>query len=317
MSRNAFHILLLSLTLTLLAPACKSEKKAIESSASRFDAQPAATSTDDKTAASSSDDKPDESKVLTNAFFYKIEGPDGASGHLLGTMHMGIDAEKELPPVVWKALSEASVFTIEADITDASLSTGMMLPKDQNLRELLGAESWKLLEDRLGVTMAKMMMPMKPAAAAATLAMQGLPITMPMELTMIMKAKEKTIEIDYLESATFQLELLNKVMDVDFLKHMLSTPEAQDSKELLTIYRAGDEEALNTGMLNPEDWGKNAEANIESMIFQRNDDWIPKIEKLLARKNAFVGVGAAHLVGPRGVLASLKKKGYAIERVTK
>jgi uncharacterized protein YbaP (TraB family) len=323
MPRNVFHkLLVLALGTFLLASACKSNKKAeteTETKAAAAEAVEPSAESEDKAPepGETKEDKADDASVIAAPFFYKVTGPEGASGHILGTMHMGIDADKELPAVVWQALGESTMLVTEANISDPGHAKGMMLPKDQNLRELLGEESWKLLEDRLGSTMAKMMMSMKPAAAASTLAMQGLPITMPMEMSLTMKAQEAKLELDYLETAMFQLELLNKVMDVDFLKYMLDNPDVQDSSELLGIYRKGDDEALLKGMLDPKAWGANPETTIDLMIYKRNDDWIPKMEALFAKKKAFIGVGAAHLVGPRGVLASLEKKGYTIERIGK
>src|SRR5690606_20806028 len=41
----------------------------------------------------------------------------------------------------------------------------------------------------------------------------------------------------------------------------------------------------------------------EEMVFARNADWIPKLEKLLGQDNVFIAVGADHLTGPRGVVA--------------
>jgi uncharacterized protein YbaP (TraB family) len=54
----------------------------------------------------------------------------------------------------------------------------------------------------------------------------------------------------------------------------------------------------------------------QRLLVERNKDWMPKIEALFSRKGrAFVVVGAAHLVGPDGLLAQLKAKGYAIEQL--
>jgi len=43
---------------------------------------------------------------------------------------------------------------------------------------------------------------------------------------------------------------------------------------------------------------------------------MPKIDDLLARRgHAFIVVGAAHLLGPDGLLALLKAKGYLVEQL--
>jgi uncharacterized protein YbaP (TraB family) len=54
----------------------------------------------------------------------------------------------------------------------------------------------------------------------------------------------------------------------------------------------------------------------ERLLVERNRTWLPLIEELFARPGrAFVVVGAAHLVGPDGLLALLKARGYAVEQL--
>ena len=54
----------------------------------------------------------------------------------------------------------------------------------------------------------------------------------------------------------------------------------------------------------------------QRLLVGRNKSWIPKIEALFARRgHALVVVGAAHLVGPDGLVAMLKAKGYAVEQM--
>ena len=54
----------------------------------------------------------------------------------------------------------------------------------------------------------------------------------------------------------------------------------------------------------------------QRLLVERNKNWMPKIEALFARTGrALVVVGAAHLVGPDGVVAMLKAKGYTVEQL--
>jgi hypothetical protein len=54
----------------------------------------------------------------------------------------------------------------------------------------------------------------------------------------------------------------------------------------------------------------------QRLLVDRNRNWMPKIEALFARKgHTLVVVGAAHLVGPDGLLAALKAKGYTVEQL--
>lgn len=54
----------------------------------------------------------------------------------------------------------------------------------------------------------------------------------------------------------------------------------------------------------------------EEMVYKRNADWIPKLEKMFERGDVFVAVGADHLIGTRGVVALLEARRFKVTRVT-
>jgi uncharacterized protein YbaP (TraB family) len=52
------------------------------------------------------------------------------------------------------------------------------------------------------------------------------------------------------------------------------------------------------------------------LLVDRNRDWLPKLDALFGRSGrAFVVVGAAHLVGPEGLLAMFRGKGYKVDQL--
>jgi len=58
------------------------------------------------------------------------------------------------------------------------------------------------------------------------------------------------------------------------------------------------------------------EADTKKLLLDRNANWVPKIEKLLAdNEQDVIVVGAAHLAGPGSVLDLLAKAGYTVTRV--
>ena len=57
-------------------------------------------------------------------------------------------------------------------------------------------------------------------------------------------------------------------------------------------------------------------AAYQSLIVERNHNWMPQLEQCLTRTTpCMVVVGAAHLVGPDGLLTLLQRKGYRIEQL--
>jgi uncharacterized protein YbaP (TraB family) len=78
-------------------------------------------------------------------------------------------------------------------------------------------------------------------------------------------------------------------------------------------WRNGDQKALtNTLALLAEA----DPAGYDALIVQRNRTWLPAIEKALTEKGmTFVTVGAAHLIGPDGLVAQLRRDGHAVTRL--
>ena len=61
---------------------------------------------------------------------------------------------------------------------------------------------------------------------------------------------------------------------------------------------------------------KKEPAIYERLLVARNRNWLPQLEALFTRSGrAFVVVGAAHLIGPDGLIAMLKAKGYQLEQM--
>ena len=122
----------------------------------------------------------------------------------------------------------------------------------------------------------------------------------------------------YFETNMFQLDLLTGSDDkedagelIAALDGMTDFPEQIDS--LLDHWVAGQSdgllELLVEQMATDEDM-------IDTIIYQRNASWIAPIEKLLADNElTLIVVGAAHLLGDKGVPALLKAKGYTVERI--
>ena len=54
----------------------------------------------------------------------------------------------------------------------------------------------------------------------------------------------------------------------------------------------------------------------DALIYNRNKNMVSKIEDFLkAKETYFVIVGAGHLIGEKGIVESLRKKGYFVEQM--
>lgn len=114
-----------------------------------------------------------------------------------------------------------------------------------------------------------------------------------------------------------KLETVEK--QIDFLVNMADGKEdelvkqsLEDAKELPTMYtslveawKEGDEKALSK--LMTEELKEKAPEVYNSLLVERNKNWLPRIEVYQPTpQTEFSMVGTAHLVGPDGIIATLK-----------
>lgn len=243
-----------------------------------------------------------------------------AKNHLFGTMHLGTDAEKELHPIVFERLDASTVVVFEADVFDIDPFAAVelaMLPPGQSVKDKLSPGRWKILVDRVG----GFLMPesslerFKPWMLVTLVLQDMLPKTDPMDGTLHARAKAANKQIVFLETLQEQVTMVDKSMDVKLLDDTLGDlPLAEKMLlDLASAYRAGDLEKLNSLTFDPTEMKKHP-AMFETLLFERNRRWMPKLEPLLDKGGVFVAVGAAHLIGDKGVPALLGAKGHAVQR---
>ena len=81
--------------------------------------------------------------------------------------------------------------------------------------------------------------------------------------------------------------------------------------KLQEAYRAGNLDQLDSiNKLNSQ-----SDAFDEKFLYRRNEIQANSIDSILKRSSLFVGVGAAHLPGNRGVIELLKRKGYKLRPI--
>ena len=255
---------------------------------------------------------------------YEATSPAGHRAHLLGTMHAGVDRE-QFPDWVTVRLQAAPSFAMETDPGEVmGLAALMMRTDGTTLEQELGPADWAKLEHKVGKDMAAQLRVLKPSAAGAALEAIGLPPTQSLDLVLHDEAFNAGKQMAYLEKPEVQLRALDLVMDIDALRRQLDRPEggADQTQLLLSAYRAGDVaviermaatekvEALAAGV--PADRIARDDA---VLLGDRNRSWIPVIEQLLTGGDAFIAVGALHLIGPEAVQTLLAGKGFTVRRV--
>jgi len=87
--------------------------------------------------------------------------------------------------------------------------------------------------------------------------------------------------------------------------------EDYSPNKLQEAYRSGDLDLIDSiNRVNSQ-----SDAFDEKFLYKRNEIQVNSIDSILKRSSLFVGVGAAHLPGERGVIELLRKKGYRLRPI--
>ena len=265
------------------------------------------------------------------AFGWKATGRSGTV-YLLGSVHLLPKDAYPLNPAIENAYKDSNLLAEEVDLGEmaqpdaqmALLSRGV-LPSGQTLDTVLTPATKALLDKHLGNfgPMAEVAKRFKPWMAALTIESlawvnAGFDPNLGLDKHFYDRAVADGKTVQGFETMTFQVGLFDD-MPMDQQDRLLASTlkdidtEQANMAKLIAAWRDGDAATVERIVLADL---KGEPAIYKRMLVDRNHNWMPKIEQLLARDGrSLVIVGAAHLVGPDGLLSMLKAKGYTVEQL--
>jgi uncharacterized protein YbaP (TraB family) len=254
--------------------------------------------------------------------------------YLLGTVHL------LKPETVWRgpqldtAINAASELWLELPTTNAEAMQGEMLalvakyglsPATPLSKDLTAAEIKTLDEAaKLAGLSASQLNVFRPWFAALTISTAAItragydPASgVDSKIEALFRARNITPK--GLETAEQQIKIFASMTREEELEYLRQTMEEYEDApteldKMVTQWASADiagmEEMFVTEM-------KTEEPDLyAALLVNRNANWAVKIEDMLKGSGTtFIAVGAAHLIGPDSVLALLKAKGVASERV--
>ncbi len=259
-----------------------------------------------------------------NSLLWKVSG-NGLTkdSYVFGTLHMACSTDFRIPEKVKTALGTTDAIAVEVDVTDPknmALLQSKMAPKP-TFFDGLGADKKKAIDSAL---VANEIPPaifdqVSPTVALSLLTIKGFDCPsmqdikmMEHELKILPQAEGKPVA--ELESATFQIDLLDSLFSAeDLYNYLTSNIDAKAySKELVHAYFSEnlqkiEEMTMNTAFLSgPKQ---------EKLLDARNQVWLQKMPGMMKEKSYVFAVGAAHLVGKNGVIQLLRNQGYTVTAV--
>ena len=128
-------------------------------------------------------------------------------------------------------------------------------------------------------------------------------------------------KIKELESIDYQIDLLSGFSDSEQEAFLLYTLNDMNSLEkntdaLITAWKTGDTRGMESIIEKNIHNDRTAAEMYDKLLYTRNKNMVSKInEYLQTRETYFVIVGAGHLVGEKGIVELLKKRGYLVEQL--
>jgi uncharacterized protein len=272
-----------------------------------------------------------DTAAQTRNFAWRVTGRDGAI-YLVGSVHLLTKDFYPLHAALESAYQGSDLLVEEVDIADmtgpgaqmAMLQKGMQ-PSSTPIDKVLSPATMALLQKKA----ADLNLPIdalrqfKPWMIALTIeAMQwmkaGFDPQLGLDMHFYEQAKKDNKAVQGLETVEYQLARFDE-MPPELQDHLLAetlkeldTEQASMSK-LIEAWRTGDAPVVEKIVL--KDLQQEPQL-YQRLLVERNKNWMPKLEALFTRRTrALVVVGAAHLVGPDGLLAMLKAKGFKVEQL--
>lgn len=261
---------------------------------------------------------------------WKATSPS-ATVYLVGSIHLGDSSMYPLPKEVESAFAAAKVLAVEINIKNADQAKMIGLIQkyglytgDDSLTKHLPKETQAELDDyctkhnvpRQGMEQLK---PWVVAVTIAAMAWQqaGEDPSLGVDVHFLDESKPPQ-RIDELESMESQLSIFAEASEEEQQSMLASALKQGDKiKDLIkraqAAYVAGDPDALQKVLDEQDDVG--SKSLEKKLLDDRNIAMTGKMDEYLKGKEpVFVVVGAAHIIGDRGIVKLLRDKGYKVDQ---
>jgi len=271
--------------------------------------------------------------AATRSFLWKASKGQGVV-YLVGSVHMLTADFYPLAPALDAAFKDSDLLVEEADLsemlsptTQFSLLQRGMLPSGQTLDKVVSPATLALVNAHVGVfgpgAAVAAVKQFKPWFLAMTLeAMEwqkaGFDPQLGLDKHFFDRAQSEGKAVQGLETTEFQISLFDSMSAEQQERFLAETLKDLDKEtasvgQLASAWKSGDVAGVERFVL------KDLQSDpvvYQRLLVGRNRAWLPKLEALFSRpRPAMVVVGAAHLVGPDGLVAMLKAKGYTLTQL--
>jgi len=265
-------------------------------------------------------------------FLWRVQSK-GTTVYLLGSIHLLKKDVYPLSRTIESAFEKSDVLAVEADVNDTSrldlqkLMESAFYPGNDNLEKHVSGKTFDLIKEetaKAGLPM-ELVYNQRPWFLGLTLEStelmkSGYDPNYGIDKHFLSKAEGRK-KISELESLDYQVNLLAGLNDEEqelFLLYTLRELKilVHEVDKLVAAWKSGAVEKMEATMTKSLAEDRRFYAIYDNLIYRRNRNMAQKIEGYLKTNGTyFVVVGAAHLLGDKGIIQLLKDKGYSVEQL--
>ena len=263
----------------------------------------------------------------SNSLLWKITGKNlSKPSYLFGTIHLICRTDYLWTKAMDTTFLNTDKVCFEMALDDPSLmvtaAAGVMDKSGKKLKDYFTPEQYNMVSqyvrDSMGMDIA-MFEQMKPAAFQMMLGTNstvGCDDQVSYEDSMMVIARRLHKGVMGLETVQEQLAVLETIPTKEVVKDIMDFIQhpKNDDKEYQQMVSAYKQQDLMT-LFNIINNVKESGADMSAFLDERNKKWVPRMEGMMKDTSIFFAVGAGHLVGEKGVVSLLKRKGYTVEPV--
>jgi uncharacterized protein YbaP (TraB family) len=260
-----------------------------------------------------------------SSLLWKISGKNlRQPSYLFGTMHVQDERVFMAEDLAKEYISKCDAFAPEIlldEVNPADIQQHLMM-KNTSLKDLLSPDEYHMVDEYLQEKMGLGLIffhRMKPFFLAAQMMQLDLPAdrdaAMDMDFLNYARSQGKIIlSVEKLEDQIRAVDQIPLSAQAAMLLQMIENQknDAGTMEKMLNAYIAQDIERLYDLTISDTTAYEHFH---DIFLSKRNKKMTGSIRKIAKKHSAFFAVGAAHLGGPDGIIALLRKKGYNVEAV--
>lgn len=270
-------------------------------------------------------------EIKEKALLWEISGNNlEKASYLFGTIHLACEGDVELRPEIQAAFDASENLILEMAMDDPALMTKMMQASistdgktiSEKLGKDLAVKVDLLLLEKMGTGLNSFdQLNLPTFSAQMSLLSLDCPMALGYDMMLTLEAQRLKKEIVGLESIEKQIEILFAQSDEEAIQTIQYIVDNLDefileTQQLIELYKQQNIQEMYNFTKRAFDDPKYPSGNIEKFLDERNQNWIPIIEKHIQSRPSFIAVGAAHLAGEQGVIQLLRNQGFTVTALT-